>query len=431
MGDRALSSRTKNDVLTLWRGCYEDAHLIDTPWGGRHALALVHTLHFTDQHPKEQAGYETAHDRGDRQRSAKNVDNGDDNDNTDDVNGTRKGAYGRDADDADRPIQRATINGLSVCSPLAAPMGTYTAERTVDNGVHKWVHLYRASVPDLPGAHGRRSSAQVYVKALEAAGLDVAASTTLFTGLAWSIGRGAQAPVRVVTHQNVGLDPLEFARRTLVALGAAERAVRHRAAKVVAAADAVTVAVRHEIDCLYDRLIAAYEGAPPGRGDALDSIGRKHQDVVDTRRTHRPQKQADHQRRQRRRQHRKTDTRSASAERAWCPVHERWERIGTTCTSETGDSQDGALATGSETARDASCTTSMPTSPAMSASTTRGSTATSQATDRSTTFDMHRSSADRDNDDDDNEEAYSCCSACCSSSGCSCSMEMSTQETPS
>ncbi|QBZ80795.1 hypothetical protein pclt_cds_197 [Pandoravirus celtis] len=397
------SSRVAEGVLTLWRGCYDDARLIEAPWGDGDALALVHALDF---------GGNAKRDRRHRRRRRRHQKDGhakqsSDDDSDDDKKGSRSDDDSDgDEDDSDGEEQGVTLNGIAVRSPLAAATGTYTAERVDDGGRRPWVHLYRACVPDLPGAHGRRSSAQVYVKALEAAGLDVAASASLFTGLAWAVGRGVHAQVRVVTHQNVGLDPIEFARRTLVALGAAERAVRRRAAKVIAAADAVTDAVHHEIDRLRDRLLTAYERAPARHAPVASPP--RHQDSGGERR--------------RRRRRRVYDD---GTERVWCASHERWERAEVSCvdTSATSaPSREGATSDPSTASKaSATATTSPSTSSGTTGETTHGHA--DRVRDAVTTllpvaFDIPERS----------DDAYSCCSECCSSSGCSCSLETSTRD---
>nr|UMO78987.1 hypothetical protein [Pandoravirus belohorizontensis] len=417
-------------VLTLWRGCYDDARLIDTPWGDgdAHTLALVHALDFasgnTSRHRRRREKAARARhsedDASGDERVGKGGSHGDDSGSQDD---------GDDGDQGDDDQQGVTLNGLAVRSPLAAATGTYTAERVDDGGRRPWVHLYRACVPDLPGANGRRSSAQVYVKALEAAGLDVAASASLFTGLAWSVGRGVHAQVRVVTHQNVGLDPIEFARRTLVALGAAERAVRRRAAKVVAAADAVTDAVHHEIDRLRDRLLTAYERAPVRH--AVGAAAPRHHGSGD--------------RHRRQRRHRR-NTYDDSTERVWCATHERWERVEASCVDA---SATGAASRESTTGDFSTTTTTSLSSP--SSSTTNCLSATAPTASAMTTMASAgtlsgaRSETTQGHSDrtrgattallpvafeipERSDDAYSCCSECCSSSGCSCSMETSTRD---
>ncbi|BCU03462.1 hypothetical protein [Pandoravirus japonicus] len=425
-------SRMAEGVLTLWRGCYDDARLIDTPWGDgdAHTLALVHALDFASGNTSRRRRQRVAHARHSEDDASDDERAGKRGDRDHHRNGDRSGDDDQDAsdgdgDDADQ--QGVTLNGLAVRSPLAAATGTYTAERVDDGGRRPWVHLYRACVPDLPGANGRRSSAQVYVKALEAAGLDVAASASLFTGLAWSVGRGVHAQVRVVTHQNVGLDPIEFARRTLVALGAAERAVRRRAAKVVAAADAVTDAVHHEIDRLRDRLLTAYERAPLRHGVAAAAAPRHHGT-------------SDRHRRQRR--HRR-GTYDDGTERVWCATHERWERVEVSCVdasatsaasreSTTGDLSTTTSSSSSSATRSSAASATVPTM----ATTTMASDGTLSGA-RSDTTQGH---SDRTRDvatallpvafeiPERSDDAYSCCSECCSSSGCSCSMETSTRD---
>lgn len=187
------SSRVAEGVLTLWRGCYDDARLIEAPWGDGDALALVHALDFGGS-AKRDRRHRRRRRRHQKDGHAKQSSDDDDSDDDDDKKGSRSdGGSEDDEGDSDGDEQGVTLNGIAVRSPLAAATGTYTAERVDDGGRRPWVHLYRACVPDLPGAHGRRSSAQVYVKALEAAGLDVAASAS---SLRASPGRSAVACMR-------------------------------------------------------------------------------------------------------------------------------------------------------------------------------------------------------------------------------------------
>lgn len=348
-------ARAARDVLTLWRGCYQDARLIDTPWAdGERALAIVHALDFG------------CYDRVDGSDDATARDS------------TGNSSSSRGTDDGEAACRGVLLNGLLVRSPLAAPTGTYTAERATNVEGRPWVHLYRACVPDLPGTSGRRSSAQVYVKALEAAGLDMATSASLFTGLCWPVGRGLQAQMRVVTHQNVGLDPIEFARRTLVALGAAERAVRRRAARAIAAADAVTDAIEHEIDRLRTRILVACESATtlhmPSLSSTSSSVSRSRRGTGATRRKRECRDQSEREddrsaspRRRRRRDIRRRDD---CVEPVWCATHERWERASVSCADRTTTT--GKTTTTAETSTDAVSTT-MATQSASESTTTDSS----------------------------------------------------------
>lgn len=291
--------------------------MIDTPWAdGDRALAIVHALDFG------------CYDR---------VDGSDDAAARDSTGSSTSCG----TDDGEAVCRGVLLNGLLVRSPLAAPTGTYTAERAANVEGRPWVHLYRACVPDLPGTSGRRSSAQVYVKALEAAGLDMATNASLFTGLCWPVGRGLQAQMRVVTHQNVGLDPIEFARRTLVALGAAERAVRRRAARAIAASDAVTDAIEHEIDRLRTRILVACESATASHVPIASSLlspsssQRRRRDTPTARqKRERRDQSGGYDARQpvrERRRHRDDRHRDDCVEPVWCATHERWERASVSC----------------------------------------------------------------------------------------------------
>lgn len=332
-----MACAVAHQVLSLWRQCYRDARLLETGWAAdsHAAVALIHALDFGQRHkgaPHEDDGtltfssadgtsaldlsFSTAtsstiesaycrhkkrHDRCHRCHRRGHCDST--------LSSLDSGSGHRSATAA-MPVTISLLNGLCVRSPLAAATGTYTAERIPsrpgrckgtrderdalgdddddDDDDNKeassqrvWVHLYRACVPDLPGAHGRRSSAQVYVKALEAAGLDVAASACLFTGLCWPLGPGAEAQVRVITHQNVGLEPIEFARRTLVALCAAERAVRRRTDRARRLTDAALHQLDNEIDRLRCRLRKTCAGVAPASAPRRSHPARHtgHRDV--------------------------------------------------------------------------------------------------------------------------------------------------------
>ncbi|AVK75766.1 hypothetical protein pneo_cds_159 [Pandoravirus neocaledonia] len=381
-------ARAARDVLTLWRGCYEDARLIDTPWAdGDRALAIVHALDFG------------CYDR---------VDGSDDAERTSTGGG---GGDGDDANDQETGCRGVLLNGLLVRSPLAAPTGTYTAERATNVEGRPWVHLYRACVPDLPGTSGRRSSAQVYVKALEAAGLDMATNASLFTGLCWPVGRGLQAQMRVVTHQNVGLDPIEFARRTLVALGAAERAVRRRAARAIAAADAVTDAIEHEIDRLRTRILVACESAAASHvpiassliSSSQSSVSQRRRTETAIRRKREPRDQTggreDRQSARARRRRRDHKHRDDCVEPVWCVTHERWERASVSCTNRlttttTGDLTDTAsTASATQSASESATTESNCASVASSCSSLSSSTTSSSSLTPSSPRSSTRSSS--------------------------------------
>lgn len=101
-----------------------------------------------------------------------------------------------------------TINGLASRSPLANN-ALYSSE--VSNG--RYLNLYEIMVPDVPGQNGQPSSGSRYVNALAANGLDVAGVHFHWFG---GLMNGVNAVA--VHHQNVGMDPLEFSRRTIQAI---------------------------------------------------------------------------------------------------------------------------------------------------------------------------------------------------------------------
>lgn len=101
------------------------------------------------------------------------------------------------------PLQ---INGLASHSPLAnnALFSTECSDGQILN-------LYEVMLPDVPSSvPGEMSSAERYVHALNMSGLNVAG-----THFHWW---GTSPYMAAIHHQAVGMDPVEFARRTVDAL---------------------------------------------------------------------------------------------------------------------------------------------------------------------------------------------------------------------
>ena len=103
------------------------------------------------------------------------------------------------------------INGLPSLSPLANN-ALYSAE--VSRG--KWLNLYEIMLPDIPGSNGEPSTTQKYINAMQRQMVDVASSHYHWTG-ARMVGYFATA----IHTQQVGMDPIEFTRRTIAGLSAA------------------------------------------------------------------------------------------------------------------------------------------------------------------------------------------------------------------
>ncbi len=119
------------------------------------------------------------------------------------------------------------INGLPSKSPLANN-ALYTAECSA--GVY--LNLYEILIPDVPGLHGEISTGQVYVNTLRDNGLDVAGVHYHWgENHVYEFGR-IDKNVIAVHHQSSSFDPLEFTRRTIIALDAAEEAILQRVTDV-------------------------------------------------------------------------------------------------------------------------------------------------------------------------------------------------------
>lgn len=103
------------------------------------------------------------------------------------------------------------INGLPSNSPLANN-ALYSSE--VSRG--RYINLYEIMLPEIPGSNGEPSATQRYVNAAQRLGIDVAGNHYHWTG-AKMMG---YFPTAVHTQQ-IGMDPIEFTRRTIIALNAA------------------------------------------------------------------------------------------------------------------------------------------------------------------------------------------------------------------
>ncbi len=99
--------------------------------------------------------------------------------------------------------------------------GFYSAE--VAEG--KYLNLYRVTLEDIPGRCGKLSTVQIYINTLEKLCLDVAGVNVSFTGQ--SKHKRTRGLI-TVNHQNVGMDPCEFSRRTICALKKVLKVIKRR-----------------------------------------------------------------------------------------------------------------------------------------------------------------------------------------------------------
>ena len=107
------------------------------------------------------------------------------------------------------------INGLASRSPLANN-ALYSSE--VSGG--KYLNLYEIMLPDIPGSNGEPSTTQRYVNAMARQGIDVAGNHYHWTGARMGVGPASYFATAIHTQQ-VGMDPIEFTRRTILGLNAA------------------------------------------------------------------------------------------------------------------------------------------------------------------------------------------------------------------
>lgn len=118
------------------------------------------------------------------------------------------------------------INGLPSKSPLSNN-ALYSAECSKGH----YLNLYEIMIPDIPGCDGSPSTSEIYVKELADQGLSVAGvhfhwwgSEIFSTKTTKRIDRGVTA----VHHQAIDIDPLEFSKRTIVALKKTMKVIEKR-----------------------------------------------------------------------------------------------------------------------------------------------------------------------------------------------------------
>jgi hypothetical protein len=103
-----------------------------------------------------------------------------------------------------------SINGVYTKSMLANN-GFYSGE--ISNG--HYLNLYKIIIPDIPGNHGELSTGQIYINSLKQNGLDISSVGCQWLGASLSKhDRG----IITVHHQKIGLDPIEFTRKTISSL---------------------------------------------------------------------------------------------------------------------------------------------------------------------------------------------------------------------
>jgi hypothetical protein len=102
------------------------------------------------------------------------------------------------------------INGLTSKSPLSNN-ALYSTE--VSGG--RYINLYEIMIPDIPGTNGAPSTAERYVSALRDNGLDIAGVHFHWFG---STVVPNDKGVTAVHHQKIGMNPIEFIKRTATAI---------------------------------------------------------------------------------------------------------------------------------------------------------------------------------------------------------------------
>jgi hypothetical protein len=106
------------------------------------------------------------------------------------------------------------INGLASKSILAN-----NALYSVECSENKFLNLYEITIPDIPGCDGRLSTAEIYIIELASQGLSVSGVNFRWLGAyIYDENREIDRGVVSVYHQAIGMNPLEFSRKTIKAL---------------------------------------------------------------------------------------------------------------------------------------------------------------------------------------------------------------------
>lgn len=122
----------------------------------------------------------------------------------------------------DMPLLK--INNFPSKSPLSNN-GLFSTEVSKD----RFLTLYEVMLPDIPGPYGERSTADIYVKAIEKAGMDTAG--VHFHWWASSVFPGKDHGVTAVHHQAIGMNPVEFSQKTIQILQQVSQVIMQRVAK--------------------------------------------------------------------------------------------------------------------------------------------------------------------------------------------------------
>jgi len=96
---------------------------------------------------------------------------------------------------------KSKINGLNTKSPLVNN-GFYTAEFTEC----KWLNLYEAKIPDIPGKCGCKSSGEIYIESLSKMGISIENDDYNWKG---------ETPRYLnIRSKAIGMDPTDFSKKT-------------------------------------------------------------------------------------------------------------------------------------------------------------------------------------------------------------------------
>lgn len=104
-------------------------------------------------------------------------------------------------------IQKIKINGLRTMS-LLANNAFYSAE--VSCG--KWLNLYQATIPDIAGKNGCKSSGEVYTEALVKFGISVDGDNDNW--------KGSCPSILFINSKAIGMHPIEFTKKQIAAIKA-------------------------------------------------------------------------------------------------------------------------------------------------------------------------------------------------------------------
>lgn len=121
---------------------------------------------------------------------------------------------------------RVQINGLVSNSPLAdKAFYSWELAKNCSGNKEKYLNLYQVQIPDFPGKCGKKSTVQVFTKAVQKCGLDVNGKNYKWDGA--YMMKGSTSLITIYVSKD-GMCPIEFSKRIVKALRETLKKIKKR-----------------------------------------------------------------------------------------------------------------------------------------------------------------------------------------------------------